>query len=53
MDVLLLRFPVRARELMAESVAEVIKQHGDRLMGRFVVLQPGRVRIGEVRSKVR
>jgi len=49
--VLFLRFPARARALMAESVVEVIKQHGDRLMGRFVVLQPGRVRVGGVRGK--
>ncbi len=49
--VLLLRFPARARAIMAQSVVELIKQHGERLVGRFVVLQPGRVRIGGVRRK--
>ena len=49
--VLFLRYPAGARALMAESVVEVIKKHGDRLMGRFVVLQPGRVRIGGRQGK--
>ncbi len=49
--VLLLRFSARARAVMAQSVVDLIKQYGERLVGRFVVLQPGRVRIGEVRRK--
>lgn len=47
--VLLLRFPAPARAVMARSVVELVKQHGTRLTGRFVVLQPGRVRIGGLR----
>lgn len=49
--VLLLRFPARARLVMAQSVVELMQQHGERLVGRFVVLQPGRVRIAGVRRK--
>jgi predicted nuclease of predicted toxin-antitoxin system len=43
--VLLLRFPARARSAMAQSVLDLVEKHGTRLAGRFVVLQPGRVRI--------
>jgi len=49
--VLLLRFPATARTAMARSVVDLVKQHGERLVGRFIVLQPGRVRIGGLRRK--
>ena len=49
--VLLLRFPARARALMAQSTVTLLKQRRERLVGRFVVLQPGRVRIGGVPRK--
>lgn len=49
--VLLSRFPARARVATAQSVVELIKEHRERLVGRFVVLQPGRVRIGGMRRK--
>ena len=49
--VLLLRFPATARTAMAQSVVDLVTQHGERLVGRFVVLQPGRVRIGGLRHK--
>jgi len=48
--VLLLRFPATARAAMARSVVEMVKQHGSRFAGRFVVLQPGRIRIGGLRG---
>jgi hypothetical protein len=47
--VLLLRFSAPARAVMARSVVELVKQQGPRLTGRFVVVQPGRVRIGGLR----
>lgn len=43
--VLFLRFPARARSAMARTVVELVRRQGDRLVGRFVVVQPGRVRI--------
>lgn len=44
--VLFLRFPARARRSLADTVVEVVKKQGERLIGRFTVLQPGRVRTG-------
>jgi|SRR2546422_3581750 len=43
--ILLLRYPVTARGIIARTVVDLVRQHGDRLAGRFVIAQPGRVRI--------
>ncbi len=43
--VILLRFPARVRGELCDAVVRLIKQHGEKLLGSFVVLQPGRVRI--------
>ncbi len=44
--VLLLRFPARARAGLPKAVVELVRRCGERLVGRFVVVQPGRVRVG-------
>jgi predicted nuclease of predicted toxin-antitoxin system len=44
--VLFLRFPATARPGLAGAVVQLVRSRGDRLVGRFVVVQPGRVRIG-------
>lgn len=44
--VLFLRYPAGARSGMAQDVLDLVTEKGDELIGRFVVLQPGRVRIG-------
>ena len=44
--VVLLRFPAGARSRIAEEAANLVNRRGDDLRGRFVVLQPGRVRVG-------
>ncbi|MDE0458863.1 MAG: DUF5615 family PIN-like protein [Chromatiales bacterium] len=44
--VVLLRFPAGARSRIGEEVANLVNGRGDDLYGRFVVLQPGRARIG-------
>ena len=49
--VLLLRFPARARTAMAQSIVDLVKHHRDHLAGRFVVAQPGRVRISGLPRK--
>ncbi len=46
--VMLLRFPVTARASIASAVVELIRRRGERLASRFVVVQPGRVRIGGI-----
>ena len=43
--VLLLRYPATARRTMPAAVVRLIDRHGGRLVGCFVVVQPGRVRI--------
>lgn len=43
--VMLLRFPGSARKALAEVVLRTVQEHGDRLNGSFVVLQPGYVRL--------
>jgi hypothetical protein len=40
-----IRFPARARADLPGAVVKLIEQRGEGLLGRFVVLQPGRVRI--------
>jgi predicted nuclease of predicted toxin-antitoxin system len=48
--VLFLRFPAKARASLASSVVELVKRRGERLRGRFVVVQPGRARVGRRRG---
>lgn len=43
--VVLLRFPASARATLGSSVVTAVRAVGDRLLGSFVVIQPGRVRI--------
>jgi predicted nuclease of predicted toxin-antitoxin system len=44
--VVLLRYPATARRTMPAAVIRLVERHGERLAGCFVVVQPGRVRIG-------
>jgi len=44
--ILLLRFPATARSGLANAVLELVRRRGERLIGRFIVVQPGRIRIG-------
>jgi len=43
--VILIRFPGNARRTLAQTVSRVVREQGDNLAGRFVVMQPGHVRI--------
>lgn len=43
--VVLLRFPARARGDLARTVVQLVERRGETLKGRFVIAQPGRVRI--------
>jgi predicted nuclease of predicted toxin-antitoxin system len=40
--VILIRFPASARGLLSAAVANLVREHASRLVGAFVVLQPGR-----------
>ena len=44
--VLFLRFPARARITIAKTVVDIVGRQGERLKGKFTVVQPGRVRFG-------
>lgn len=43
--VILIRFPGNARRKLADLVVELIKERGGELVGAFVVIQPGHIRI--------
>ena len=43
--VILIRFPAESRNVLAQAVLDVISREGEQLLGSFVVVQPGRVRI--------
>ena len=44
--VIFLRFPASARRQILRDVIKLLKQHGEKLEGSFVTVQPGRIRIG-------
>jgi predicted nuclease of predicted toxin-antitoxin system len=44
--VILLRYPATARTNLSKAVVELVGRLGESLIGRFVVMQPSRVRIG-------
>jgi predicted nuclease of predicted toxin-antitoxin system len=44
--VILLRFPSSARAALPATLIDFVMKHGERLGDRFVVLQPGRIRLG-------
>ena len=43
--VILLRFPGRARTSMPGALLDVVNEWGDQLHERFIVVQPGRIRV--------
>jgi predicted nuclease of predicted toxin-antitoxin system len=43
--VILIRFPAAARLTLSASVTKLVRELGNRLLGTFVVLRPGSVRI--------
>ena len=46
--VVLLRFPAAARAAIGQAVVEMCRRLGDGLVGSFVVLEPGRLRISRL-----
>lgn len=45
--VVFIRFPARARQAMTRTVAKLVEASAEKIAGRFVVVQPGRIRISE------
>jgi len=46
--VVLIRFPALSRRLIPAAVLDLVARFGERLPTSFVVLEPGRVRIGSM-----
>jgi len=53
LGVLLIRFPGNARAMLSSAIVELVSRFGEKLAGKFVTVQPGRVRITEPRSHQR
>ena len=51
--VILVRFPAAARGGLARAVVDLVEARGTRLIGHFVVVQPGRVRIVQASRRAR
>ncbi len=47
--VVLLRYPATARKQLVEDVRRLVKAHGKKLAGCFVIAQPGRIRFSRPR----
>ncbi|NWG04539.1 MAG: DUF5615 family PIN-like protein [Syntrophaceae bacterium] len=45
LGVIFLRFPTFARREISRDVLNLVKQKGEKLVGSFVTVQPGRIRI--------
>ena len=43
--VILIRFPGNARATLPKAVMDLVEEKGEQLIGCFVVVQPGRIRI--------
>ncbi len=45
LGVIFLRFPTFARKQISRDVLNLVKQQGEKLVGSFITVQPGRIRI--------
>lgn len=48
--VIFIRFPASARQAMAEAVLMLVRTHGEQLLERFAVVEPGRIRVSRRRE---
>lgn len=46
--VVLVRYPSDTRTRMIDYIVELVDKHGDELLGKFTVLEPGRARIRSI-----
>jgi predicted nuclease of predicted toxin-antitoxin system len=45
LGVIFLRFPISARKQISKEVVNLVRRQGEKLIGCFVTVQPGRIRI--------
>ena len=43
--VIFIRYPASARKQLQKDIVKLVRQRGDKIIGCFIVVQPGRVRI--------
>ena len=43
--VILIRFPGNARQTLVQAIRQIVQKQGEQLVGAFVVVQPGHIRI--------
>lgn len=43
--IVLIRYPSASRNVLGQAVVDVVGELGDRLIGAFVVIEPGRARV--------
>ncbi len=43
--VIFIRFPSKARSKLSKAILELVRGQGDKLVGKFIVVRPNRVRI--------
>ena len=48
LGVIFLRFPTSVRKQIAKDIVKLVKQQGEKLIGSFITVQPGRIRITHV-----
>ena len=46
--VILIRFPGNARQSLVQTVRQLVREQGEQLLGAFVVVQPGHIRISRM-----
>lgn len=48
LGVIFMRFPIPARVRIADELVEMVRKIGEGLIGSFVTVQPGKIRIGRI-----
>ncbi len=48
LGVILLRYPASARQRLSKEIVKLVGRRGENLVGSFVVVQPGRIRISRI-----
>jgi len=47
-SVIFIRFPMQSRSVLPETIVELVRQEGNKLVGSFVVVEPGRIRLTKI-----
>lgn len=50
-SVIFIRFPMQTRSILPETIVEFVKQAGNKLIGSYAVVEPGRMRLTGIPSR--